>query len=67
VKKNTIPCLKASPVDTYENETLEQAAKNALKQIHTQNYAQEMIARGIKSVMPIAIVFDGKMVDVQTA
>jgi hypothetical protein len=54
--------IEFKKVDTYENETLEQAASNALKQIETQNYAQEITAQGISRVVSIGIAFSGKNV-----
>ena len=39
---------------------------NPLKQIDVKNYAQELTARGICSFVPVAIVFSGKNVYIQT-
>ncbi|MFH1644235.1 MAG: AAA family ATPase [bacterium] len=45
-----------------ENETMEQAAKQALRQIEEKKYWQELNDMGIKNVVKLAIVFDGKSV-----
>jgi hypothetical protein len=58
--------IEFKKVDTYENETLEQAASDALKQIDVQNYAQEITANGISKVIPIGIAFSGKNVMIVT-
>lgn len=58
--------IEFKKVDTYENETLEQAGANALKQIELQNYAQEIVAHGISRVIAIGIAFSGKNVLILT-
>ncbi len=58
--------IEFKTVDTYENETLEQAASDALKQIDVQNYAQEITAHGISKVVAIGIAFSGKNVMIVT-
>jgi hypothetical protein len=45
---------------------LELAASSALKQIAEKKYTQEMNARGIATVLAIAIAFSGKKVEIQT-
>ena len=59
--------IEFKKVDTYDQETLEQAAANALVQINEKNYAQEMIARGISTVRAVGIAFDGKKVLIRSA
>jgi hypothetical protein len=54
--------IEFKTVDAYKEETLELAANSALKQIEKKKYAQEMHARGISSVLAIAIAFSGKNV-----
>lgn len=49
-------------VDVYENETLEEAARAALKQIEEKRYADEIKAKGINKVIAIGIAFSGKNV-----
>lgn len=58
--------IEFKKVDTYENETLEQAASDALKQIEVQNYAQEITAHGISTVVAVGIAFSGKNVLILT-
>lgn len=57
--------IEFKKVDTFENETIEQAAADALKQIEKLKYAQEILARGISSVLTIGIAFSGKDVLIQ--
>jgi len=45
---------------TRENETIESAAKSALKQIEEKKYETELVEKGIKTVKKLAIVFSGK-------
>jgi hypothetical protein len=47
-----------------ENE-LEEKAKQALEQIETMDYANELAANGIKEAMELAIVFHGKNVHIE--
>jgi hypothetical protein len=58
--------IEFKTVDDYKKETLEQAASNALKQIEEKMYTQEMHARGIASVLSVAIAFSGKNISIQT-
>lgn len=44
----------------YEHETLEAAAKRALEQITTKEYAAELRALGIKKIKALGISFQGK-------
>jgi hypothetical protein len=45
-----------------EDEDLEVAATNALKQIEGKQYRQELLDRGVKDIIEIGIAFEGKMV-----
>lgn len=54
--------IEFKKVDTYENETLEQAAKAAIKQIEEKRYAEEIKAQGIGAVIIVSIAFSGKNV-----
>ncbi len=47
-------------VEIQTHETLEMAAKNALKQIEERQYETELRARGIKTVLKFGIAFQGK-------
>ncbi len=57
--------IEFKKVDTYENETLEQAVTSALTQIEAQKYAQEIRAHGVNSIISIGIAFSGKNVLIQ--
>ncbi len=57
--------IEFKKVDTYENETLEQAVTSALTQIEAQKYAQEIRAHGVNSIISIGIAFNGKNVLIQ--
>ncbi len=46
-------------------ETVESAIESALSQIETKNYAAELTQRGIKKIKKLAIVFNGKEVEVK--
>lgn len=50
-----------------KKETLESAISSALAQIETQKYETELIARGIKNIKKLAIVFSGKDVHIKEA
>ena len=52
--------IEFKKIDTYEKETFESAANNALKQIEEKQYEQELLDLGIKKIIKLAIVFDGK-------
>lgn len=45
-----------------EDEDLEAAAKNALKQIEEKQYRQELVDRGVKDIIELGIAFEGKVV-----
>ncbi|KYH35154.1 putative AAA-ATPase [Clostridium tepidiprofundi DSM 19306] len=46
----------------FAKEDLEKAALKALKQIREKKYRQELIYRGVKDIIELAIVFEGKNV-----
>ncbi|MCT4592821.1 MAG: ATP-binding protein [Anaeromicrobium sp.] len=54
--------LEFKKVDKYDKETLETAAKGALKQIEDKNYRQELVNRGIDNIIEVGIAFEGKNV-----
>jgi hypothetical protein len=58
--------IEFKTVDDYQEETLELATNNALKQIADKMYAQEMNACGIAAVQAIAIAFSGKKIMIKT-
>lgn len=54
--------IEFKKVDEDENETLEKAAEEALNQIATKAYNQELIYRGITDIVNLGIAFEGKTV-----
>ncbi|KRQ87804.1 putative AAA-ATPase [Caloramator mitchellensis] len=63
-KESTNPgiIIEFKKVNTRKNETLETAAQNALTQIENQKYRQELVDLGIKEIIEMAVVFEGKEV-----
>ena len=59
-KKQPGIIVEFKKVDTYEKETLEDAANIALDQIEEKQYEQELLDLGIKKIIKLAIVFKGK-------
>jgi len=59
-KKGIIIELKT--IDDYHGDTVEQTLESALEQIDEKQYAQELLDRGIKDVVKLGIVIDGKRV-----
>jgi hypothetical protein len=57
--------IEFKTVDREDNETIETAATDALKQIKEKKYETELIQRGIKNIKKLAIVFNGKDVYVK--
>ena len=47
-----------------EKITLQAAALSALKQIEERSYAQELLDRGIKRILYLALSFEGKQVEI---
>jgi hypothetical protein len=54
--------IEFKKVDADDNETAEIAIQKAFAQIVEKNYAAELIAREIKTIKLLAIVFEGKQV-----
>lgn len=52
--------LEFKAVDLGAKETLEIAAKGALKQLEANNYEAELRARGIQNILKLGIAFKGK-------
>jgi len=57
--------IEFKKVSYFRKETLEDAAHSALKQIEERQYEQELLDLGIKKIIKLAIVFDGKKVLIQ--
>jgi hypothetical protein len=54
--------MEFKKVGRFEKITLEDAVESALRQIEDKQYAQELIARGIKNILYIGFGFEGKQV-----
>ncbi|MCT4620608.1 MAG: ATP-binding protein [Marinisporobacter sp.] len=54
--------IEFKKVDHDDQETLELAAKNALKQIQDKEYKKELEDRGVKEIIELGIAFEGKNV-----
>lgn len=54
--------IEFKKVDKDTGETLEKASTNALNQIKTKNYRQELLDRGISDIVELGISFEGKEV-----
>jgi len=54
--------MEFKKVGRFEKSDLETAVTSALKQIEDKNYAQELLDRGIRRILFLAIAFEGKRV-----
>jgi hypothetical protein len=54
--------MEFKKVDKFENETVETALKSALAQIEEKKYDTELRGMGINNIIKIGIVFNGKIV-----
>ncbi|GAA0179028.1 hypothetical protein SH2C18_19800 [Clostridium sediminicola] len=59
--------IEFKKVDDYDNETLEIATDEALKQIKEKKYKQELLDLGIENIIELGIAFEGKEVFVKKA
>jgi hypothetical protein len=57
--------MEFKTVDPEDNETVESAVEAALAQIEAKKYETELMARGIKNIKKLAVVFSGKDVYVK--
>jgi len=57
--------IEFKAIDEEDGETVETAAKSALKQIEEKKYETELVEKGIKNIKKLAIVFSGKEVFVK--
>lgn len=58
--------MEFKKVDRFENETVEAALEAALKQIEEKKYETELLALGVKDIVKVGIVFNGKLVKVKS-
>ena len=49
-------------IDEFENETKDEALKNAMLQIEDRQYEIELRRRGVQNIVKMAVTFDGKRV-----
>jgi Protein of unknown function (DUF1703)./Predicted AAA-ATPase. len=56
--------IEFKKIDYFLDDTIEEATKEALKQIEDKKYAQELLSKRIKDIIKLAIVFKGKEVKV---
>ncbi len=56
--------MEFKKIDDFLNTTIEEATKAALKQIADMKYTDELVNKGIKNIIKLAIVFKGKEVQV---
>ncbi|QTA80133.1 AAA ATPase-like domain-containing protein, nuclease domain-containing [Desulfonema limicola] len=59
-KDKTGIIIEFKKVDKEKNESHEKAMEAALKQIEEKNYASELQAAGIRDILKLAVVFQGK-------
>ena len=56
--------MEFKKIDDFLKTTIEEATIAALKQIEDMKYSQELISRGIKDIIKLAIVFKGKEIKI---
>lgn len=56
--------MEFKKIDTFLKTTIEEATIAALKQIDDMKYSDELVNRGIKDIIKIAIVFKGKEIKI---
>lgn len=54
--------MEFKKIGPFEQSDLESAAASALKQIEEKKYAQELLDRGVKRILYLALAFEGKKV-----
>lgn len=59
--------IEFKKIDELSKESIEEAVHKALKQIEDKKYAQELLDRGINSIIKLAIVFKNKEVEIVEA
>ena len=56
--------IEFKKIDDFLKTTIEEGTIAALKQIEDMKYSQELIDRGIKNIIKLAIVFKGKEIKI---
>ena len=59
--------MEFKKIDDFLKTTIEEATIAALKQIEDMKYEQELINKGIKDIIKLAIVFKGKEIKITKA
>jgi hypothetical protein len=54
--------MELKSIDTFNNETKDQALDAALKQIEDRDYETVLRQQGCTNIMKVAVTFDGKRV-----
>ena len=58
--------MELKTIDAFKKETKDTALENAIKQIKDRKYKTELIKRGVKNIIQMGVVFDGKRVWIKT-
>lgn len=56
--------IEFKKIDYFLDDTIEEATIAALKQIEDKKYSQELLQKGVKSIIKLAIVFKGKEINI---
>ena len=56
--------IEFKKINNLSKESIEEGTLKALKQIEEKRYAQELINKGVKDIIKLAIVFKGKAVKI---
>lgn len=56
--------IEFKKIDYFLDDTIEQATKDALKQIEEKKYETELLQKGVDNILKLAIVFKGKEIKV---
>jgi hypothetical protein len=56
--------IEFKKINEFLNDTIEEATEDALKQIEDKKYESELVERGIKNIIKLAIVFKNKQVEI---
>ncbi|GEP63496.1 hypothetical protein CBE01nite_12640 [Clostridium beijerinckii] len=56
--------IEFKKIDYFLDDTIEEATIAALKQIEDKKYSQELLQKGVKSIIKLSIVFKGKEINI---
>ncbi|WP_459480892.1 AAA family ATPase [Clostridium saccharoperbutylacetonicum] len=56
--------IEFKKIDHFLDDTIEEATKDALKQIEEKKYETELVQKGVQNILKLAIVFKGKEIKV---